>query len=438
MARLTLDDALRALAVTLLFAGACESRAPIGPNRQPIQTGPCDDCHAAPPATGAHLAHAAPEMLDGLAYGDLRILEDVATGGTRYAFGCGHCHPVDPAAHEADLGADGLPDVVLTPPVVAGDAIKSRNTPQAEWEPTTGTCSGVYCHSSGHGDLDAPLDYRTTPAWTATPGMLSCDGCHGNPPSYDSAGPTSSKPNSHIQSKTGWDGVRLEWGHYAGMSGPYHGTRHGSPTPGYASAPITCQTCHFDTVDPSHTKPGGFYYLDTSGDYTRDDADPSRTSLVSWQRTQCATCHTAGGRAPPAVGAVLPLRHVNGRPEVVFDPRPALPDGYATGLPPLQTNEPIAPYYVTAPDGIPGEWPLPPDAESPLPAGTEVRIAQDGITQVLTVSLEHATYDPVRRTCSNVGCHMERQSLIDANLAPSLTWGEDYANWNCNYCHSKF
>ncbi|HSD20007.1 MAG TPA: CxxxxCH/CxxCH domain-containing protein [Anaeromyxobacter sp.] len=429
MARLTLDDALRALAVTLLFAGACESRAPIGPNRQPIQTGPCEDCHAAPPPTGAHLAHTAPGALDGLAYGDLRILEDVATGGTRYVFGCGHCHPIDPAAHEADLGADGLPDVVLTPPAqtVPGDAIKHRNTPQAAWDPATGTCSGVYCHSSGRDSLGTPFGYVATPPWTATPGALGCDGCHGNPPRYPSAGPESAAPNSHIQlAEDGW-----EWGHYAGMSGPYHGTRHGSPTAGYASAPITCQTCHYETVDPSHTKPDGFYYLDTSGDYALEGGAAARTTYVKWQRTQCATCHAAGSRAPPAPGAVLPLRHVNGRPDVVFDPRPALPDGYATGLPALATTAPVAPYYVTPFNVSLNGWPLAP--------GAEVRVASDG-SEVLTVSLEHATYDPASRTCSNVGCHLSRQSLVDSGALgtpPPLRWGDEYKLFtSCEYCHS--
>jgi predicted CxxxxCH...CXXCH cytochrome family protein len=429
MARLTLDAALRALAVTLLFAGACESRAPIGPNRQPIQSGPCDECHAAPPPTGAHLAHAAPGGLDGLAYGDLRILEDVATGGTRYAFGCGHCHPIDPAAHEADLGADGLPDVVLTPPAqpVAGDAIKLRNTPQAGWDQATGACSGVYCHSSGRDSLGAPFGYVATPAWTATPGALGCDGCHGNPPRYPSAGPESAAPNSHIQlAEDGW-----EWGHYAGMSGPYHGTRHGSPTAGYAAAPITCQTCHYETVDPSHTKPDGFYYLDTSGDYALEGGAGARTTYVKWQRTQCATCHSAGGRAPPAAGAVLPLRHVNGRPDVVFDARLSLPDGYATGLPALATPAPIAPYYVTPFNISLNGWPLAP--------GAEVRVASDG-SEVLTISLEHATYDPASRTCSNVGCHLSRQSLVDSGALgtpPPLRWGDEYKLFtSCDYCHS--
>jgi predicted CxxxxCH...CXXCH cytochrome family protein len=429
MARLTLDDALRALAVTLLFAGACESRAPIGPNRQPIQTGPCDDCHAAPPATGAHLAHAAPEMLDGLAYGDLRILEDVATGGTRYAFGCGHCHPVDPAAHEADLGADGLPDVVLAPPAVAvtGDAIKLRNTPQAAWDPATGTCSGVYCHSSGHGSLDAPLDYVTTPAWTATTGPLGCDECHGNPPRYPSAGSESAAPNSHIQlASDGW-----EWGHYAGMPGPFHGTRHGDPATASAASPITCQTCHFATVDPSHTGPGGFYYLDTQGNYALEGGAAGRRSNAGWLSTQCATCHLNAEGAPAAGGAVLPLRHVNGRPDVVFDPRSTLPDGYVTGLPALATTGPIAPYYVAPFDISLNGWPLSP--------GADVRVASDG-SEVLTVSLAPATYDPTSRTCSNVGCHLSRQSLVDSGALgtpPRLRWGDEYKLYaSCQYCHS--
>jgi predicted CxxxxCH...CXXCH cytochrome family protein len=439
MARITLRVALRAAAVTLLLGVACESRAPL-PRRQRVEAGPCDTCHAAPPATGAHLAHVAPATLDGLAYGDLRVLEDVATGGTRYAFGCGHCHPVDEAAHEADLGEDGLPDVVLTPPepLVAGGVIKARNTPQAGWDPASGSCSGVYCHSSGQGHPEAQLDYRTTPAWTAAPGTLGCGGCHGNPPSYPSSGPgeTSAAPNSHIQLAE--DGsLAWEWGHYAGMPGPYHYPLHGSPNTagGFAAAPITCQTCHFETVDPAHTTPGGFYYLDTSGDYALDGGDPARFSNPSWARTQCITCHGEGKRAPAAGGAVLPLRHVNGRPDVVFDRRSALPDGYATGLPtlaPPAPNEPIAPvapYYVSPFNVSMIGWELPP--------GSEVRLAENG-TEVLTVSLAQATYDPATRTCSNVGCHLGRQSMVNAGYPP-LQWGEPYVrSVSCDRCHSMF
>jgi predicted CxxxxCH...CXXCH cytochrome family protein len=398
----------------------------------PVVIARCDACHGAPPQTGAHLAHAMPVMLDGLAYGDLRILEDVPAGGTRYAFGCGHCHPIDPAAHEADLGADGLPDVVLSPPAVAvaGDAIKLRNTPQAAWDPATGTCSGVYCHSSGHGDLDAPLDYRTTPTWTATPSALGCDGCHGNPPRYPTAGSTSAAPNSHLQlADDGW-----EWGHFAGMPGPWHGSKHGGGLgwPGtHAAAPITCQTCHFETVDPANVKPGGFFYLDTEGSYALDGpgVDPSRTENPLWRGSQCATCHD-GAIAPRGAGKVLPLRHVNGRPDVVFDPRPALPDTYASGLPPLASPEPLAPYFVWSFNVLV-------DAEI-FPPGTSVLQAEDG-SKVLSVSLEHAAYDPATRTCTNVGCHLERQSLVGAGTLDPLRWGDNYdVWWACNYCHPKF
>jgi predicted CxxxxCH...CXXCH cytochrome family protein len=423
MARITLRVALRAAAVTLLLAAACESRAPL-PRRQRVEAGPCDTCHAAPPATGAHLAHVAPATLDGLAYGDLRVLEDVAAGGARYAFGCGHCHPVDEAAHEADLGEDGLPDVVLTPPdpLVAGDVIKARNTPQAGWDGASGTCSGVYCHSSGHNSPEAQLDYRATPAWTGAPGALGCDGCHGNPPRYSSMGSAepSAAPNSHIQVASNG----RAWGHFAGLPGStWHGSYHGATLAGYASTPMTCQTCHFETVDPEHTKPGGFYYLDTSGDYALGTVGAS---------SQCVTCHGEGNRAPVAGGAVLPLRHVNGRPDVVFDARPALPDGYATGLPPLATSAPIAPYYVTPFNTSLYGWPLPP--------GAELRLAQDGVTEVLTVSLEHATYDAVTHTCSNVGCHLSRQALVDSGALgapPPLRWGDEYKLYaSCEYCHS--
>ena len=335
MARLTLDDALRALAVTLLFAAACESRAPIGPNRQPIQTGPCDDCHAAPPATGAHLAHTAPERSTASPTATCASSRTSRPAGRATSSAAGIAtRSTRRRTRRTSARTACRTSCSRHRPAVTGDAIKFRNTPQAAWVPATGTCSGVYCHSSGHGSLDAPLDYVTTPAWTATTGPLGCDECHGNPPRYPSAGSESAAPNSHIQlASDGW-----EWGHYAGMPGPFHGTRHGDPATASAASPITCQTCHFATVDPSHTEPGRLLLPRHAAATTRSRAAPRGAGPnAGWLSTQCATCHLTPARLRPPAGAVLPLRHVNGRPDVVFDPRPTLPDGYVTGLPALVT-----------------------------------------------------------------------------------------------------
>jgi predicted CxxxxCH...CXXCH cytochrome family protein len=403
-------------AAAALAAAACESRAPLGLSALPGER--CDGCHGAPPATGAHLVHAS---ILPLAYGALHVAEDLAGAG-RYEFGCGHCHPTDPAAHEVDLLGDGLPDVVLAPPAppVLGDEVKGRNTLGARFDPETATCSGVYCHSSGQ---ETP-DYRTSPAWTAAPGALGCGGCHGNPPDHLSAGPLSAAPNSHVAFAN--EGEGWEWGHYAGLPGPYHGSKHGSPAAGVAAAPITCQTCHFESVDPANTKPGGFYYLDTTGDHALDGGEPGRLENASWLRTQCALCHD-GVVAPLGAGRALPGRHVNGRRDVAFDDRAALPDGYATRLPLLETAEPIAPYFMTGWSVTISGW--------SLPAGAEIRRAVDG-TEVLTLSLGAATYDPATRTCASVACHLGRESRAEAGLATRPQWGEPYELFrSCDGCH---
>ena len=425
----------RRLALALAVAArgaACPSRMPLPPPQPPPVDPPpadptaCDACHGAPPATGAHLLHSRAALRPALAYGDLAVLEDFATGGTAYGFGCGNCHPLDPALHLVDAGGDGLPDVELAPPTdgSAAGSLRARNSPYAKWDPATGTCNGVYCHSSGQ---DVPA-YVETPPWTAPPGTLGCDGCHGNPPRYPSAGAESAAPNSHVQlADDGW-----EWGHFASMPGAWHpgGPLHGSATG--AAAPITCQTCHADTVDPAQTAPGGFFYLDTSGDYALPGGAPGRLTNAFWTAiVRCTTCHD-GVLAPLGTGKVLPLRHVNGRRDVVFDTRTALPSGYATGLPPLASTAAIAPYYVA---------PFNADVSGyALPSGTELRTATNG-SIVLTVNLTAAAYDPSTRTCTNVACHLARQAQVDTGvpLIDPLRWGAPYLyDTSCNGCHPKW
>jgi predicted CxxxxCH...CXXCH cytochrome family protein len=209
------------------------------------------------------------------------------------------------------------------------------------------------------------------------------------------------------------------------MPGPWHGSHHGGPG---AASPITCQTCHFETTDPTCTAPGGFFWLDTTGDYALEGGDPDRLDTEPWLHPQCTTCHD-GLAAPQGQGRVLPLRHVNGRADVVFDPRAALPVDYATGLPSLTTSDPVAPYYVSPFNVTQSGWTLPPGGDLRDAAGEAV---------VLTGTLAGATYDPASRTCSNVTCHVGRQWAADQTppLAPPLRWGDPYGEfWSCNWCH---
>jgi predicted CxxxxCH...CXXCH cytochrome family protein len=359
----------------------------------------CDGCHLAPPDTGAHRAHASPAPAAHVAYGSLAVLEDVSpAGGAGYRFGCGHCHPLDPADHLGDAGADGLPDVALAPPAtpVAGDEVKSRNDPAASWSPADGTCSGVYCHSSGQ-ELPA---YASTPAWTAGPGALGCDGCHGNPPRYPSGGAGASDANGHL----GLQEDGYEWGHFGGLPGPWHTSKHGGGAwgPEQDAAPITCQTCHYDTTDPAATGPSGFYWLDTTGDHVLPGG------LLAYA---CGACHGRAGGPAAGSGRVLPLRHVNGRRDVVFDPRTTLPDVAWLPAPP---NRPTRPYWVT--NALPG-------LALPDPAVPDTVL--EGTT--MSLHLGSATYDRRTKTCSGIGCHL---------LDTTAVWGAPHEGQQaCSRCH---
>jgi len=411
----------------------------------------CDLCHDLPPDTGAHRAHADPVSVATVSYGSLAVLEDVSpSGGTRYEFGCGHCHPLDPADHRADMGNDGLPDVVLAPPAppVAGDELKARNQAAASYDPGPGTCSGVYCHSSGQetpewADRDGDGLPDPTPPWTAPPGTLGCAGCHGNPPQYASGGEGSATANSHVGFDDAPPEFQWEWGHFAGMPGAYHTSKHGGGDPltwgpGQRASPITCQACHSDTVDPSKVRSGGFFYFDPGGDYDLSPAgDPSRGISSSWQAGQCVTCHAAelgsGGRARP-------LRHVNGKREVTFDRRTALPDGYDAGLPPLASSDPVRPYTLTTRAGAVltltfADCVGAPEPSCGVAADVVMRDAVGG-DPVLTFTLEHATYDPATKTCTAVACHLDRQQQVESLALPPLRWGASYSWFTaCSACH---
>ncbi|HEX9053024.1 MAG TPA: CxxxxCH/CxxCH domain-containing protein [Anaeromyxobacter sp.] len=374
----------------------------------------CTACHGAPPATGAHRVHSNPPDPAAIAYGGLSVLEDVSpSGGPAYDFGCGHCHPVDPARHAA-LAPAAQVELVPPPAPVAGDEVKARNDPGATFDPTAKTCSGVYCHSSGQ-PPGAALAFATTPAWTAAPGALGCGGCHGNPPRYASGGAGAADANGHlVLADDGW-----ESGHFQGLPGYWHpgSSKHGGNFGvNDDAAPITCQTCHADTVDPAAAGPSGFYWLDTTGSYQLPGGDASRLGSGWYARLQCTACHD-GAIAPVGAGRVLPLRHVNGKREVVFDGRAALP---AIAWLPGSPSTPTRPYWVT------NAQPL-----VTIPDPTIPDAIMEGAT--LSLHLESARYDVATKTCTSVACHLAQIQV---------TWGAPHgsglptgSNANCKACH---
>jgi predicted CxxxxCH...CXXCH cytochrome family protein len=360
----------------------------------------CDGCHGAPPATGAHLAHARPPRITDMAYGQVTVLEDVYQAGddpAPYAFGCGQCHPTDPARH-----IDGTVEVDLSPSGAPANTLKAANRSDAGYDPATRTCSGVACHASGQGPGTTATNqllpvYAVTPDWRSA-GPIACDACHGNPPRYPSGGPGALDANSHLQLQA--DGY--EWGHFGGLPGPWHTSYHGI-TPGSLDAgPITCQACHAETVDAAATMAGGFTWLDTSGDYQLPGG---------FLGYACATCHGPTGTAPSGAGRVLALRHVNGRRDVVFDARPDLPAAPAMPWLPVDPDRPTRPYWVTS--------------SGAKPPPTTVDAVASGNT--ISMRLTSITWDPATKTCAAAACHLNQTSV---------TWGADHPGFNdCNVCH---
>jgi predicted CxxxxCH...CXXCH cytochrome family protein len=370
----------------------------------PDEPSACGLCHPVPGASGAHRAHVALDAPSDVAYGDLRTHQQLAPGGGRYAFGCGHCHPVDPARHR-----DGTVQVELGdgPPA----SLKALNSPGAAYVPGAagagGTCSGVYCHSSGQ----ASPAYVTTPAWDGGT-SLGCAGCHGNPPRYVTGGPGSPTANTHLTTNiNGYSYGHFTWHDMRTTTTVESSGRHGvHDSENDGAAPMTCQTCHFETVDPAHTGPSGFYYLDTSGDYSL----PGATAPFS---CAAAGCHTGlPGGAPAGTGKVSPGRHLNGVRDVVFDPRTAPP---ASGLP-SRSALPTRAYWIA--DVRVSTLP-------PADGGFDVSLdpARPGYT--LSLHLANASYDPATKTCASVACHLKAYAGT-----PAQAWGQFPVNL-CRPCH---
>jgi predicted CxxxxCH...CXXCH cytochrome family protein len=370
----------------------------------PDEPSACGLCHPVPGLSGAHRAHYGLTGPPAVAYGDLRTHEELGPDGGHYAFGCGHCHPVDPARH-----LDGIVQVELGdgPP----GSLKARHAPGAAYTRTgtapDGTCQGVYCHSSGQ----AEPAFVETPPWSGG-NPLGCDGCHGNPPRYPSGGPGSPTANTHLTTNiNGYSYGHFTWHDMRTTTTVEGSGRHGvHDADNDGAAPMTCQTCHDATVDPAQTGPSGFYYLDTSGDYSL----PGATAPFS---CGAAGCHTGKpGEQPAGAGRVRPGRHVNGVRDVVFDPRTAPPE---TGLP-TRSALPTRAYWIadvrvsTTP---PADGGFDDSADPSRPART------------LSLHLANAAYDPVAKTCSSVACHLKAYAGT-----PKQAWGQFPVNV-CGPCH---
>ena len=229
----------------------------------------CATCHGFPPATGSHAAHfqdSAGIVGNYQQYGSTALAQDYypdqATPAPAYMMGCGNCHPLDNARHQ-----DGIVDVELYNAAAPADSLKARSTTalytagqQTFSDPnnlpyTLGTCSNVYCHSYNDWTTTGSIPdqgwsasipanvvttrYYQSPTWGGS--SLTCAGCHGNPPQttfYTNDGGAGDSHSWLDDSDTAWYGV--------GYDNLHSGWNHGL-------TPLSCRTCHYDTIKDTAT-----------------------------------------------------------------------------------------------------------------------------------------------------------------------------------------
>jgi predicted CxxxxCH...CXXCH cytochrome family protein len=232
-----------------------------------------------------------------------RHIDPAAPGRVSAAMSCTTCHamPADGAPIEDHIDAEAPADVAL---------------PQGgRWNPADATCA-VWCH----GGLD-----RTSPAWTAGTGALSCDGCHGDPPASHAsfaAGITAGQCSAchltppaqiaeHLDGAVettftngcltchGGIDVAVAWQPIEGPAGAHDAHLESS-----IGRPVECTACHAvpgQVLEAGHLdglparvilRDGGAYDPVTQSCTTSCHGGPERTS-PSWtdQIEGCESCH---------------------------------------------------------------------------------------------------------------------------------------------------
>jgi predicted CxxxxCH...CXXCH cytochrome family protein len=231
--------------------------------------GSCSACHESPPPTGAHLVHVGMPEAD-VAYGDLRQTSDYADSAAVYMFGCGNCHPANNSYHQ-----NGTLDIELFDSTLPPHVLKALNPPTASYTPgsepftddrgftyTLGTCSDIYCHSSGQ-----VAEFQTySDAYWGRAEPYGCGDCHGEPPTYESQGAGEDGANTHYQFGVLWGSdeghiLGIHWFHdsttVADSLGTvlncnvcHHATTTSDRNVGFGEGDGNCGNCHDVTTDP--------------------------------------------------------------------------------------------------------------------------------------------------------------------------------------------
>lgn len=311
-----------------------------------LSSNSCAICHDAPPDSGAHRAHVAPQSAVALGYGSLAVSADIAGDAKQaaYHFGCGHCHPLDQHQHlngqlEIELFSPIATGLKALSPLAQYQAGAQQLTDARGFDYTEGTCSNVYCHSDGR--PEPSLRRYASPAfgkhWEPSE---RCGACHDSPPRYPSGSANGPDSNAHFVQNAWGEGE--PGGHVLAIH-----WLHPSASPGLDTI-MGCEVCHAATVElgfaPSPELPGV------------GCGDP------------ILNCHDAGANRLPLRGQIVDTRfHVNGQREVRFTTAPIR----SSAQPPMGTLAPFS-----------------------------------RVGDFDQADLSRSTYDPTTRSCSNVACHL--------------------------------
>ena len=298
----------------------------------------CGTCHGAPPSDGSHPKHATYYGID--------------------ATSCLRCHQNNAGfTHATSVGKRALNVQFTTAPNSNGSYSGTLNYPDylpSQSPLRNGTCTGLYCHSTGTGG--APT---VVPVW-GTPLPADCTGCHGG--AVDSASVlTSGKHPAHInnaavlgtnfgcaechaKSVSGNTTIGTLANHVngfvdfsgakAGKSSTYStstgvcsatychsdgkGTAKSMATDTWkAATTLDCKGCHGSDVAPAFTS-------SAAGEPNYTNGGPGALRANSHQRhttagpTSCDACHTGTNTSGAAIntGSVL---HINKTADVTFN-----------------------------------------------------------------------------------------------------------------------
>jgi predicted CxxxxCH...CXXCH cytochrome family protein len=273
----------------------------------------CASCHGFPPATGAHLTHIQSSgLLSITAYGQGDWFAN-KSDTNNYAFGCGNCHPATNVNHENGTVVVALSSTGVT------TGLRAKNDPSAAYSIASpngsnlGTCNAVYCHSNSAGSTAGNLTTAVSPSWNDTMAKKNsgntCNGCHGNPPSYGSVTSGGAGANSHYTASSfmGKEGGHMVTVHFDNVSSKVtsSGTltwstnvesAHGNNT---VATTMGCAACHAGTASSTSIDT---YAMNGTG-----------------STFQCSRCHNGTTPTKTVAGAIFSkANHVNGKVDVQF------------------------------------------------------------------------------------------------------------------------